>query len=496
MALRGYIVIVPLGCLLGAALLMAWPRGAWAQQYADPPLPAPPHTLAKLLSPIGVDEPVKEKNGDDKKDAENKTSNTDWYSFHAQTTVVGQGVTPFHSPYSGALSFQSPPKGLPGLSENFSGAVSETATLFMAFRFWENSEIIFNPEVAGGQGLSGANGIAGFPNGEITRVGIAAPTPYFARLLWRQTIGLGGETEKVEDGVNQAKGNGVQDVSRIVFGFGRFAATDIFDDNDYSHDPRSQFMNWSLMYNGAWDYPANVRGYDNGAYVELNQKDWAIRYGVFQVAAVANGSELDSRILKGNGHAVEFEQRWELDGHKGEVKWLAYMNLAHMGSYALALQQNPTSPDVTQSRAYRIRYGFGYSFQQEICKDLGFFSRFGWNNGQDEAWMFTPIDLTVSAGLLLKGTSWSRPEDRIGLAGVSNGLSLVHQHYLEAGGSDFNLGDGKITYGMESSLETFYNCAITKNLFLSGDFQFCANPGYNRDRGPVTIYTIRAQARF
>src|SRR5262249_36955988 len=141
-------------------------------------------------------------------------------------------------------------------------ATSVTGTIFLAARLWEGGELVFNPEIAGGRGLSETLGVAGFPNGDITRVGSVEPTAYFARLLLRQTWGLGGEQEKVEDGPTQI--TGTRDIDRITLPVGKLAATDLVDDNRYSHDPRSQFLNWALMYNGAWDYPANVRGYTYG----------------------------------------------------------------------------------------------------------------------------------------------------------------------------------------------------------------------------------------
>src|SRR5262249_39752908 len=272
---------------------------------------------------------------------------------------------------------------------------TETATLYLDGKLWEGADVVFNPEVSGGRGLSNTLGMAGFPNGEATRVGQIQPTPYVARLFLRQVIGLGREQEDVEDGPNQLAGK--RNIDRITVRIGKMSATDVFDDNAYSHDPRTQFLNWSLMNNGAWDYPANTRGYDYGITFELNQKDWAWRYGVFGEPTEANGQDIDPRFLKANRHVTEFEYRLHVDRRPGKVRLLGYWNNAHMGSYRDALllaALTGAPPDVTLTRAYRAKYGFGLNLEQELGEDLGAIARAGWNNGQTESWAFTEIDRT------------------------------------------------------------------------------------------------------
>ena len=222
----------------------------------------------------------KEKGQEADKEKEQEKEEAQWYSVHAQATVVTQANDPFKSPYIGPNS----------LLPHEPSATSMTGTLFLAARLWEcdgsPGVVVFNPEIAGGRGLSGASGIADFPNGEITRVGVPEPTPYIARWYLRQTFGFGGEQEKVEDLANEIAGK--RDIDRLTFTLGKFSATDLVDDNRYSHDPRTQFLPWSIMYNGAWDYPANVRGYTYGIGIDLNRKDWALRYGIFQEPEFAN----------------------------------------------------------------------------------------------------------------------------------------------------------------------------------------------------------------
>ena len=67
-------------------------------------------------------------------------------------------------------------------------------------------------------------------------------------------------------------------MTRYSITVGRFTVTDFFDNNRYSHDPRTQFMGWGVMYNGAWDYPADTRGYTWGWMHEFHTKNWSVRY--------------------------------------------------------------------------------------------------------------------------------------------------------------------------------------------------------------------------
>lgn len=408
----------------------------------------------------------------------------DWASVHFQTTVIGQGNWPFRSPYEGPLS----------LRPNLNYRSTETTTLFLAGRLWDGAEVVFNPEVSGGVGVSGSAGLAGFPNGEATRVGVPQPTPYFARLYWQQTLALGTETEAVPDGPSQVAGR--RPVDRLVVRIGKMAATDQFDDNEFSHDPRTEFMNWSLMYNGAWDYPANVRGYTYGGTIELNRADWSLRYGVFAEPATANGAPIDPHILRAQGQVAEVEQRYKLGDLAGNIRGLMFLNRANMGNYTLALAADPAAPDITSVRAYRIKYGFGLSWDQQVTADAGVFARFGWNDGRTESWAFTEIDRTISCGFLVKGKRWGRPADTLGIAAVVNGLSDAHRAYLAAGGVGFIIGDGRLNYAPEAILEGFYNWKFAPGLTLGLGTQGVLNPAYNADRGPVALAAVRLHAEY
>lgn len=168
-----------------------------------------------------------------------------------------------------------------------------------------------------------------------------------------------------------------------------------------------------------------------------------------------------------------------------------------MGSYREALQEMPVDPNVTLTCQYRVRDGFGLSWDQELLKDeLGIFGRLGYADGHAETWAFTEVERTVSIGMLLKGKRWDRPRDEVGLAFMANGLGPQHRAYLAAGGLGFELGDGKLNYAPEMTVEAYYNVRVQKGIFVTFDAQGIANPGYNQDRGPLAVFAIRAHFEF
>ena len=424
----------------------------------------------------------------DKKDSAAKHE-PEKMSMHYQGTAISQMHDAFRSPYESATSL---------LTEEGSKVKSSvTGTFYFGRQLWEGGEAYLNAELAGGKGFSGVTGIAGFPNGDITRVGKPPPTIYAARFFIRQTFNLGGAKEDVEAAANQLASS--RDEKHLIVTVGKMAASDIFDNNKYSHDPRGQFMNWSLMDNGAWDYAADTRGYAPGLAVEYEQKGWALRYGAFAVVKSANGSEFDYSLDRALSHNLEFQKSYSICSKEGATRFLAYANNAYMGSYHQAVQEAAISgaaPNLKSTRAYRTKYGFGINSEQKIFGDLGAFMRLGWNDGHSESWMFTEIDRTFTLGLSLTGKRWKRPDDTIGFAGAINGISSAHQEYLRAGGHGFIIGDGRLNYETEKILEAYYKLAMTKSLFLTLDYQHVEAPAYNRDRGPVNIGGLRFHIEF
>jgi high affinity Mn2+ porin len=425
------------------------------------------------------------------------TSEQNW-NWHVQNTEIMQGYPAFSSKYSG-------PNSLPSGGE---GRESVSLDLMAGVRLWAGAEAHIDGMMWQGFGLNNTLGVDGFPNGEAFRLGTAVPNGTLSRLFIRQTIGFGGDQEDVPD--DQLTLAGKQDVSRLTLTLGRFSAKDIFDNNAYANDPRTQFLNWSLMANEAWDYPADAIGYTTGLAMELNQPKWTLRYGFFQMPRFANSLTGDDRLLKWPfddsaqdgplldawGMVTEFERRYTLKDHPGTVRLLAYLNRANMGSYQDALN-NPIRPaDITASAAFRYKYGFGLNVEQEIANNVGVFSRLGWSDGQNQGWVFSDVDYTATAGLSIKGAAWQRPDDTFGLAGVLNGISKVHQEFLAAGGTGILAGDGNLNYGWEKILETYYDFKIWKTVHAALDYQFITDPAFNQDRGPVSVFGGRFHWEF
>ena len=425
----------------------------------------------------------------------NRFDSLENWNVHFQMTSIMQGHPAFNAKYSGANS----------LNDTAETALSLTTTLFLGRKLWKGSGIFFNPEIAGGKGISSVLGLGGAANGETFRIGSSTPALYIARAFFEQQFALKGAKEEYRGGDQNQIAEGIPS-SRITVSIGKFSLADFFDDNAYSHDPRSEFMNWSLMSNGAWDYPANTRGYTWGAVVELITPSYAIRVASSLVPKTANGPKLDQNFTKANGNTLELEKKFSIKEHPGSVRFLGFYNTSTAANYNVAVT-NMQAGDSSMIDVIRgnkpgsnygaVKYGCGISFNQEITKDLGVFARISWNDGHTATWAFTPIDQSASLGLRIRGNIIKRAEDNFGLAVVVNGLSDGHINYLNAGGYDFMLGDGKLpNYGYEEILETFYKLKLTKWFWATADYQFVINPAYNKDRGPVHIFAIRGHVEF
>jgi high affinity Mn2+ porin len=419
-------------------------------------------------------------------DGDAPAADADW-SIHFQITGIEQGHFDFRSPYRGPNSLNPQSE----FRETWSG------TAFLGRRMpWQGGALYFDPEFDQGSGIGHVLGIEGYPNGEAQKAGFDTPKPNVARLFLRQTIGLGGAQEKLADDQNQIADT--VDVSRVTLTAGKFSPTDVFDDNQFSHDPRTTFLNWSLWESAAWDYPAESKGFSNGLAVEWNEKDWALRGGWFLEPTVANQRDLDPRFLKRYGTVMELETRHELWGEAGKLHWLFFLNRAPMGVYRdainLALAMG-TAPDITQVRRDTWKIGFAVNLEQAINDELGLFVRVSHNDGRTEGWAFTDIDTSLAAGISLKGTRWGRDKDTVGLGAAVNMASQSQQMYLALGGTGILDGDGALNYAPEAVLEAYYGLALAP-FTLTLDYQFVANPAFNQDRGPVSIFALRAHFEY
>ena len=410
------------------------------------------------------------------------------WNFHLQNTEVVQGYPALSAKYSGPNSL---PRG---------GQTRETVSLdvMAGLRLWRGAEAHIDGIMWQGFGVGNAFGIEGFPNNEAFRVGTAVPNATAARLFIRQTIGFGGEQEDVPD--DQLTLAGKQDVSRLTLTLGRYAASDIFDKNAYANSARTQFMNWALVNNFGWDFPADTIGFTTGFAAELNQPQWTLRYGIFEVPGDAfitwpYDSSKEGPAHDGSfGMVLEFERRYSISDHPGVLRFLAFLNKANMANYSAAtalLAAHGAGADISSAHAYRYKYGFGFNGEQELARNIGIFSRLGWNDGKEQGWMFNDVCYTASLGVSIKGEAWHRPDDTFGLAGVINGISRSEQKFFKAGGLGILAGDGNLNYGWEKVLETYYSFQICKSTHLTVDYQFIDDPAFNRDRGPVSVFGVR-----
>lgn len=405
----------------------------------------------------------------------------DW-STHYQYTVIDQGHPGFRAPYSGPNSLN------PGNRMN----ETMSTTAYLGRTLWEGGALYLDPEFVQGFGLSHTTGLAGFANGEAQKAGEHAPKLYIPRFYVQQTIGLGGEQEKVEDDLNQIAGS--RDISRITIYAGKLAVTDLFDNNSYAHDNRNDFMNWAVWEGGAYDYAADVRGYSDGIAAELNQKDWAFRLGGFLMDKRSNSRELDTQFLKRGGYQAEIEERHSLFGQAGKLRLLGFVNRSFSGSYRAALAT--PGADITATRKDRLKEGFVVNLEQAISADLGAFARLSYNDGSTEIMSFTDIDRSGEIGLSLKGSAWGRADDTVGAAAVVNGLSSAHADFLRAGGLGILVGDGRLNYATEDLLETYYRFQVSAPVSLTANYQFVLHPAYNQDRGPVSILALRLHLQY
>jgi high affinity Mn2+ porin len=356
-------------------------------------------------------------------------------------------------------------------------------------------------EMIRGKGISSVLGLAGPTNGDVLRQGTVdlGSGPYVARAFVRYTHYLSGHQR---DTLNAAPDQipGTASSNRLEITAGKFAVSDLFDVNRYANSTRQQFMNWSLFQNSAWDFAADTRGYSNGVAIAWIHPEWTLRAGSVQMPHEANGNVFDSDLRRARGDQMELA--FTIPRTKTTARILGYMNHARMGNYAEALAIGASLRQVpniaADDRPGRKKYGFGLNLEQPLTDEgeTGVFARFGWDDGKNESFAFTEVDRHISAGAQISGAHWGRANDRIGVAGVGEGVVAVHRTYLAAGGLGFLLGDGRLNYGPEQILEAYYRLQTGRYLQFSPDVQSIRNPGYNRDRGPALVGSLRANLRY
>lgn len=409
------------------------------------------------------------------------------WALHAQGTFVVQSNPAFRSAFEGANSLRA------------RGETRETTdvTLFLGVKPWAGAELWANPEIDQGFGLANTVGAAGFPSGEAYKVGKANPYFRLQRLFFRQTIQLGGAIEKVTADLNQLGSRRRAD--RLVVTVGKISVGDIFDTNRYAHDPRADFLNWTLIDAGSFDYAADAWGYSYGGAIELYRRGFALRAGLFNLSKVPNSETLE-RNFSQYELVVEGEAPLSIGGRPGKLKLTGFINHGNMGRFteAVALAgATGQAADIGPVRRFATRSGMSINIEQAVTGSLGVFARAGRADGRFESFEFTDVDRTIAGGVSLNGKRWGREGDTIGLAGVINCASADRKAYLNAGGLGILVGDGELPRpGDEHIVETYYNFAPFSGINLTADVQFINNPAYNRDRGPVVVLGARLHGQF
>jgi high affinity Mn2+ porin len=411
-----------------------------------------------------------------------------WLS--GQANIISQWHPDFHSPYQGPHS----------LTPEAQDASSRVLTLFTGLRITSTTEFLCDVQETGGHGIGEALGLAGATNLDVVRNPSLSKAPYIARLMWHQIIPLSRHSS-----VNTRNPYSLFPTlpdRRLELRFGKFSTADFFDQNTYGTDTNLQFMNWTVDNNGAYDYAADTRGYSFGALLEYHDKFGVIRFAEMLMPKVANGIHLDADLSRARGENLEVELHGDPPHlQDGVLRLLTFVNHANMGTYREAINQflngETPIPDITgHPLQTKIKYGFGINFEQPLNNWIAVFGRWGWNEGRHESFAYTEVDQTDQIGAGGNGARWGRKYDRVGLVFVSNGISRDHQEYLALGGLGFLLGDGRLNYGRENILEAYYTLHLWKGFYPAVGVQHINNPGYNRDRGPVVVPTVRIHAEF
>ncbi len=428
-------------------------------------------------------------------------------SIHGQMTLTEQGYPAFRSAF---------PDGLYSLPKGGTGRETFDLTFYAGLKLWRGAELWIDPEIDQGFGVGNAHGLAGFPSAESYKGGFAEPYARVQRFFIRQTFDLGGETQKVDADINQFEGATTAD--RLVLTLGKFQVVDLFDTNKYANNAKTDFLNWSSVNTGSFDYAGDSWAYTYGAAAEWYTGRWTLRTGIFDMsrAPAAGGSfgvlgwELDS-TFKNLEALAEIERRHELWGQPGKLKITGYFVAGNMGDYKEAnkLYQANATPSgsydtaanyyINQTRKYTIAPGVNFNVEQQVTDIVGVFARAGWCDGSHELWNNTDVDYSGQVGASIKGTKWGRPDDTVGVVGIVNGISREHAGWLNNGGLGIIIGDGVGTLPhpeLEKILEAYYSYSLSASTKLSFDYQFVDSPAYNPERGPVNLFAGRLHWQF
>ena len=465
---------------------------AAAQEGTPAPRPPQQPSLMGILTRRGVVDATNER-----------------FNVYGQFTYISGWKPSFNAPYTnlnGSINSL-----IPDAERSFTG----TATAYLGLRTWRGGELYFVPELISEQPLSELHGIGGaIQDFELQKGGDVLPTLYRSRLFLKQTIELGGTDVERDSGPLQL--GTTYKSHRLVFVAGDYSILDFFDKNAFDIDPRQGLFSLAFLTYTAYDFASDARGYSWGVVTELDWDHWSVRFSRITPPKDPNQLAIDWRLFKYYGDQVEMEHAHKIRDQEGKVRVLGYRNRENIGNFSTAATAfmadpaknattctsfnygslNAAAPDLCWSRGSHVKEGIGLFAEQYFAKDIGVFGRVMVSDGKSEVYAYTSTDRSAAVGVLAKGTLWKRAFDVTGVGFNAGGISKSHQRYLEMGGVDGFIGDGKLNPGAELAYDVFYNLNFHKALWLAGDYQHIVNPGFNVDRGPVDVYSLKIHGEF
>src|SRR5579864_5645164 len=238
----------------------------------------------------------------------------------AQYTFLEQQQSSLDSPYSGVHSLRADGDRQP----------TNTMGVYGGWAPFDWGQVYFDTEKFMGAGVSNATGLGGLTNGDVVRAGVPGLKKefYIARLYARFMLPLGSDGASVERAPDQVPG--VEATRRLEFKGGWLSASDDFDHNRYAGSTRTQFMNWTLWDNAAWDYAADTRGFTAGFVLGYISPAWSLRYGLYRMPLMANGQTLET-LARARGENLELTLSPQ--PQSTVVRLLVYRNTARLGDY-------------------------------------------------------------------------------------------------------------------------------------------------------------------
>jgi hypothetical protein len=441
-------------------------------------------------------------------------------SAYGQITLIGSYKAPFQARYTNLGGVYN--SLLPGAE----GSWTATATLFLGLKLWRGAEVYVVPEEISERPFSHLAGLGSvIQNGELQKTGTAAPSLYMSRVYLKQTVEFGGALVEKKSDLGQL--GGTTSARRLVFTLGKLSVLDAFDRSSVAGDVRRQFLGMAFMAHAAYDFGADARGYAWGGVAELYYDDWAVRVARVTVPEQPNQLAIDYRFWDYYGDQLEIEHSHKILGQPGTIRLLGYHNHANMARFddaisafhadpgksargcaaaglfnyytvnGVAAADTPNNvPDLCWARKDNDKYGIGVNVEQHVTDDIALFFRGMYSDGQTEVYAYTATDRSLSFGGSSRGRLWHRPADTVGLGIGMGWISSQHAAYLNLGGIDGFIGDGRINQATESTYEIYYNINVMPSLWLTPDYQHVTNPAYNADRGPVDIFSARLHSEF